>query len=65
MSTTHSSTRKTEKEMKVVQLKPWKCHRGSMMGDECIDGDVQDIIQHNNRNQRSERKKKERVVFKN
>ncbi|AES59717.1 eukaryotic aspartyl protease family protein [Medicago truncatula] len=51
MSTTHSSTRKMEEEMKVVQLKPWKCHRGSIMGDECIDVDVQDIIQHNNRNQ--------------
>lgn len=37
--------------MKVVQLKPWKCHRGSIMGDECIDVDVQDIIQQNNRNQ--------------
>jgi hypothetical protein len=37
--------------MKVVQLKPWKCHRGSKMGDECIDVDVQDIIEHNNRNQ--------------
>jgi E3 ubiquitin-protein ligase RNF38/44 len=37
LSRTHSTTRKAEEEMKVVQLKPRKCHRGSIMGDECID----------------------------
>jgi E3 ubiquitin-protein ligase RNF38/44 len=37
LSRTHSTTRKMEEEKKLVQLKPWKCHHGSIMGDECID----------------------------
>ncbi|XP_039683270.1 RING-H2 finger protein ATL16 isoform X2 [Medicago truncatula] len=37
LSRTHSTTRKTEEKKKAVQLKPWKCHHGTIMDDECID----------------------------
>ncbi|CAL5193732.1 unnamed protein product [Lathyrus oleraceus] len=37
LSRTHSRTRNMEEEEKVVELKPWKCHRVPIMGDECID----------------------------